>query len=374
MKILELTNYSSGICGVWQRVRQESLELSKQGHEVMIFSSNATKGSDKIASSEDRIINIRIKRFPFKKLGGESFMFWGFKKQALKFRPDIIITHSYRHPHTIKALKIKNKLRKQGKNCKVFLVTHGPFIKNDSTRSFLAKLVVNFYDRFIAPTKFKKFDKIITVAKWEIPYLLSFGCKKEKISCIPNSIPEEFFKSKTKRGEWILFLGRIAEVKNLETLIKSIVFINKKVKLDIMGPAEKHYKNKLINLINSLKINKQINFLPPVYDLKEKIKIIDNHEFIILPSKYESFGFVLLEAMARKKLVISSKTQGGKEIIKDGINGFLFDIRNEKQLAKIMNKIQDLSEKEKNKIKKQARRFAEKFKCKNLIKLLENLF
>ena len=40
LKILELTNFSAGICGVWQRVKQESLELSKRGHTVIIFSSN----------------------------------------------------------------------------------------------------------------------------------------------------------------------------------------------------------------------------------------------------------------------------------------------------------------------------------------------
>ena len=61
MKILELTNYTSGICGVFQRVKQESLELSKKGHEVMIFSSNAIKGSEEIASTEDKTENVKIK-------------------------------------------------------------------------------------------------------------------------------------------------------------------------------------------------------------------------------------------------------------------------------------------------------------------------
>ncbi|MEK6848555.1 MAG: hypothetical protein AABX65_02900 [Nanoarchaeota archaeon] len=64
MKILELTNYSAGICGVFQRVKQEAELLSKK-HEVMIFSSNATKGSKEIAKPEDLLNGIKIKRFPF---------------------------------------------------------------------------------------------------------------------------------------------------------------------------------------------------------------------------------------------------------------------------------------------------------------------
>lgn len=374
LKILELTNYSSGVCGVWQRVRQESIELSKKGYEVRIFSTNATKGSKEIACSEEKLRGIEIKRFSFKKLGGESFMLWNFTKQALEFEPDIIIAHSYRHPHTIKALQIKKRLKSKGKKCRVFLVTHGPFITGN-TRSFLARLIVNFYDKVFSPKKIINFDKIIGVAKWEIPYLLKLGCKKEQIVYIPNSIPKEFFEKKRKKGSNLLFLGRVAEIKNLEILIKAMKKIkNKTLELNIVGPIDLEYKMQLINLINFLNIKNKIRFLPAVYDLKEKISKIDNHDILILPSKYESFGFVILEAMARGKIVISSETNGGKEIIEDKKNGFLFDIGNENQLAEILNEIEKLPEKEKNKLRKNAIKSAKNFQISKIIRRLEELF
>ena len=149
LKILELTNYSSGICGVWQRVKQESLELARKGHTVKIFSSNATKGSEEIAKLSDKIGKIQIQRFHFKKLGGESFMHWDFEKKAIEYSPDIIIAHSYRHSHTLKALKVKKILDRKGKKCKVFLVTHAPFIEKNITRSLTQNLVVKFYDFFL---------------------------------------------------------------------------------------------------------------------------------------------------------------------------------------------------------------------------------
>ncbi|MEK6880936.1 MAG: hypothetical protein AABY22_15055, partial [Nanoarchaeota archaeon] len=64
MKVLELTNYTSGACGVAARAIQESQELVKLGHKVIIFSSNLTKGSHEIAVSEEKINNITVKRFP----------------------------------------------------------------------------------------------------------------------------------------------------------------------------------------------------------------------------------------------------------------------------------------------------------------------
>src|SRR3989344_7071264 len=134
MKILELTNFTAGGCGVGARVLEESKRLSKN-HNVIIFSSNHVKGSDEIAKREEIIGKIKIIRFPVVKLGGESFMFWLNKeaeKEALKFRPDIIIAHSYRHMHTTKALKLRNKVKS-----KIFLVTHAPFIEKNITRSFL---------------------------------------------------------------------------------------------------------------------------------------------------------------------------------------------------------------------------------------------
>ena len=93
-RILELSIFSAGICGVWQRAKQEAIELAKRGHDIMIFSSNATKGSKELASKSDSMGKIPIRRFPFKKLGGESFMQWDFEKAALNFKPDIIIAHA----------------------------------------------------------------------------------------------------------------------------------------------------------------------------------------------------------------------------------------------------------------------------------------
>ena len=58
IKILELTNYSAGICGVWQRVMQESKELAEKGYVVRVFSSNTTKASSKLACNEEKIGNI----------------------------------------------------------------------------------------------------------------------------------------------------------------------------------------------------------------------------------------------------------------------------------------------------------------------------
>ncbi len=368
MKILEVCPYSAGICGVFTRVLEESKRLSKLGFELKIFSSYFEKGSNKKVSLKDKIDNIEIQRFPALKLGGESFMKFDFEKEALNYSPDIIFTHNYRHLHTTKCLKIAEKLKKQGKKCKVFLVTHAPFPEGNVTRSFIAKLVVKFYDKFIGKKILNKFDKILTISHWEIPFLLNAGANKNKIVYIPNGIPEEFFtKKKTEKSEnKVLYLGRISPKKKLETLIKAIKYIkDKKIKIEIVGPREKDYYESLLKIIKTENIQNRIIFSESIYDIKNKIKKIDSAKIYVLPSRVEGMPQSLIEAMARERIVIGSNSLAIRDLIKDNETGFLFEFNDSKDLAK---KINEALEQKNSKMQKQARKSVEDFSWNKIIK------
>ena len=366
MKILELTNYSAGIDGVFARVKQESILLAQKGHEVRIFSSNFEKGTDKIVPANDKINGVYIERFPAKKLGGESFLSWNFKSEALKFKPDVIIAHSYRHQHTKKALKIAKEI-----GAKVFLVTHAPFERGE-TRTLPQKLIVWLYDKIVGRSTLNKFDKIIAITMWEIPYLLSLGVKKENIVYIPNGINSIFLRQKKAlEKNKILFLGRIAPIKSLETLLEAIPLIkDKSLKVEIVGPAEADYLNKLKNLIKEKNLGKRVIFSPAIYDIKQKIKKIDSAKIFVLPSKSEGMPQSLVEAMAREKIVIAANNPASHDLIKDGKNGYLFEIGNEKSLASKINLSLAGNQK---RIRKKARKSIEKFSWDKIIEKLSAL-
>lgn len=371
-KILEICPYSEGICGVYQRVKQESEELKKRGYDVTIFSSNITKGTNKITKSQDKYKSINIQRFKAKKIIGESFMNWNFKTELIKLNPQIIIVHNYRHLHTTKVLRYIKTLKNKPK---IFLVTHAPFVEKNTTRKWYEDILVTLYDKTIGKKTINKFDKIITISEWELPILKKIGTKTEKIKQVPNMIPNDFFKikktdKKNKIFE-ILFLGRIAPVKNLETIFYAIKELS--VHLTIIGTAEKEYKKKLDGIIKKEKI-KNITFKAPIYNLKDKINAFDSCDLFILPSIREAFPQSLIEAMARGKIVVSSNTNGAKEIIQNKINGFLFKIKNYKELKQIINEIRTkLNKKEKEKIKKEAIKSCEKFKIETVINTLEEI-
>ena len=370
MKILELTNYSAGGCGVWVRVKQEAELLAERGHEVKVFSSNITKGSKIKAPQTEMLGKVEIIRFPAIKLGGESFLNWKFKEEALKFKPDIIFAHMYRHLHTTKALKLAEQIK-----CKIFLVTHAPFARDES-RSSLAKNIVSFYDNFIGPNSLRKFDKVIAITRWEMPHLTRLGLPKEKIKYIPNGIPAKFFSAlqKEKEENKILFFGRISPIKNIEVVIRAIHSIkDKKIVLEIAGPAEADYLKKLEKIISEKNLNKRVIFSNAIYSLQKKISKFDSAKIYTLPSKSEGMPQTLIEAMARGKIVIASDNPGSKDIINDGKNGFLFKNNDEKELGKKLNDILEMKKRDLKKIKLNARKTAEEFSCDRIIVKIEEL-
>lgn len=383
MKILELTDFSAGACGVWIRAKQEAELLSKRGHKVKVFSSNIIKGTNKITKSKEKIEDIEIQRFnaimPGKKPldflpGGESFMFWNSRKtmdEAKKFKPDVIIAHSYSHPHTLFALKAGKRI-----GAKVFLVTHSPFVEGGKTRSIWGSLARGFFDKTFGRRTINKFDKVITITKWEEPHLEKIGLKKEKIAYIPNGIPKRFFTKKpTKKEESkILFLGRIAPIKDLETLVNAIHLMkNKKIKCELVGPTEEEYLKKLRNLVHSLKLENRVEFTGPVYDLEKKIDKIDSAKVFVLPSIREGMPQALIEVMSRGKIVVASKNPGSAEIVTNNENGFIFKIGDEKGLARILDTVFTKKSQNLSKIRKSAKETVDVFAWHKIIKRLEKV-
>jgi glycosyltransferase involved in cell wall biosynthesis len=373
MKILELSPFSAGICGVSTRALAEATLLAKKGHDVYLFSSDIFRGEGQKSAPHSEIINnVKIIRFSTKGSFGQNTYFWNFEKAALELKPDVIITHAYRQYYSTKALKIAKKL---GIPC--FLVTHAPFL-DKKLRNWKLNLAVSLYDSFLGKRIINKYTKVIVIAKWEIPYLEKLGINNEKIVYIPNGIPDEFFEIPIKKNKdnnsKILFLGRIAPVKNIEVLIKALsVLNNKKIILSLVGPAEPEYKDKIVQLIKQLGLEKQVTIYPAVYDIRDKIKVIDAHGIFVLPSKREAMPTALIEAMARERIVISSNTDGGKEIIQDTKNGFLFNIDNENQLADKI-KVAFSGNNINSKIAKNARLFVRQYSWKSLIKKIEKVY
>lgn len=176
MKIAFLCPYSyPSACGVWNSVYNVSKELVKRGYDIYVFSSNIIKGTNKISSDYEVYEGIKIHRFPVMFRIGQG-LFFNFIPSLLKRKADIIHTHGYRHPHSNVSVILSKVL-----GIKCFLTTHAPFVEKNLRNKFINSFV-KIYDIFLSKLFLSLFTKVIAISKWEIPYLLKSGCKRENYS------------------------------------------------------------------------------------------------------------------------------------------------------------------------------------------------
>jgi glycosyltransferase involved in cell wall biosynthesis len=166
-----------------------------------------------------------------------------------------------------------------------------------------------------------------------------YNVKEEKIEIIPPGVDLEIFRPSEKdrkllkelslsdNSKIILTVCRLSHEKNLEVLIKAFDKINtKNTYLVIVGDGlERPY---LEHLVKRLNLTNETRFVGIRKDRERFYSIAD---VFVLPSTYEGFGQVFLEAMASEVPCIGSKPDypdiivACDEIIRDGRTGYLED-------------------------------------------------
>lgn len=132
-------------------------------------------------------------------------------------------------------------------------------------------------------------------------------------------------------------LGRLDPQKGQEEFLRSLPSVLK-LRPDaffvIAGDetrGEEGYRSRLVELARQLGVNDSVRFLPFTDNVPEFLAAID---LFVLPSYSETFGLVLIEAMAMKKPVVATSAGGVPEIVENGLDGILVPPHDEKALGK----------------------------------------
>jgi len=128
-------------------------------------------------------------------------------------------------------------------------------------------------------------------------------------------------------------VGRIEEEKGQYKVIEAIAKLQElPIKALIVGSAmSDEYLQKLKLKVKELAIEDRVIFTGFTQDVNEHMALSDT---VVLATENETFGLVVIEAMANKKVVIATAKGGPLEIIEHGVDGLLFD-----------GSVEDLSEK-----------------------------
>lgn len=137
----------------------------------------------------------------------------------------------------------------------------------------------------------------------------------------------------------VLTIGRMRVQKSMETLILAVRHLINDIpnlRVLIVGEGEKY--DSLKQLVHTWNLNKYISFEGVTNNPELFLAASD---VFALTSVFEGLPTVILEAFRSSLPVVASKIDGISELIKDGENGLLFEVKNDKELAK---KLQTLYE------------------------------
>jgi len=177
-----------------------------------------------------------------------------------------------------------------------------------------------------------------------------------------------------KHNSFILNVANFKPQKGHQYLIMAAPLILKKcpqTTFVLVGVGKPDVIERLENMVDQLGIRKNVIFAGFRSDVPELMSACD---VFVLPSLWEPFGIVLLEAMALGKTVIGTNVGGIPEVIDDGINGFLVEPGNSQQLAEKTQELL-LNEKLRNQMGQNGmRKVQEKFSIQQMVGAIEQVY
>jgi len=254
----------------------------------------------------------------------------------------------------------------------ISFLTRAPVVYYVGGSGWLPPFMMRRVKKFLICSEYAKndFERLTGLSAKVIPYGIDF--KKFRRKRADKKIVNELgLKGKTV----LIAVGRLSKQKGFEYLIKALSEVKKKeknFKLLLIGDGEE--KKSLERLSKKMGLEEEIIFLGKVFHDKLP-KYYHVADIFVLPSLYESFGIVFLEAMAAGLPIISTNVAAIPEVVDKKV-GILVKPKNVNELAKaILTLINDV--KKRRKMGKEGMKLASKFDWsfigKMIIKELKNI-
>jgi N-acetyllactosaminide 3-alpha-galactosyltransferase len=336
MKIAMLVPYFYPHTGGTEKyVRDLSIELSKKGHDVTIISNNIPKKAG--APREDKIDGVKIIRLP-------AFNFLYYLPVSFSFKKKMIEDMDVVHTHG-PAFSFTRSVPKNFKAAHI-LTFHCDTLMFDKFKGihvpgFIRSAFAFIMDIFIRRV-IPRADMIISTTEAyastshvlkDFPHkIVPIGIHAEKIDGVIKKLnlsPEK------KKNNQIIFLGRLAQNKGVDFLVKAMPKVLEKLpntELLICGEGEE--KEHLEKLIKKFGIEKSITFYGTL-TFDKLVELYYTSTVFAMPSisRLEAFGIVQLEAMSCSTAVICTDIPGPNAVMDVGKSGLLAKPRDPDALA-----------------------------------------
>ena len=176
--------------------------------------------------------------------------------------------------------------------------------------------------------------KVICCSQYMVSHVKwAFGLPDDKLVMVPNGVNTQVYENAQKQDcasfrlkfalpeeKIVLFVGRLVYEKGAHVLINAIPKITGKVNAKFVIVGSGYMKDQLSNIVKSMGLEHKVLFTGFV-DEETLLRLQSCADVSVVPSLFEPFGIVALEAMAAKSAVVVSDTGGLGEIVDHDVTG-----------------------------------------------------
>ena len=184
----------------------------------------------------------------------------------------------------------------------------------------------------------KNVDVFISPCRFYIDKLVEWGWPRDKFVHIPNFVDVNAWQADPRPGRDFLYFGRLSPEKGLLTLIESAARAGVRLRLAGDGPQ----RDELVRC--AAEHGADVEFMGPLRGAQLVESIRASRATVLAAEWYENAPMSILESFALGKPVIGARIGGIPELIEHGVNGWLFTSRSVDDLAALLRRVEDLSD------------------------------
>ncbi len=336
MAIAQLsTRYPPAPGGVERHVQEISVRLARRGRAVTVYTSRLKREFPWEPLPANFVEpptppGLTVQRLPAWTLPGELHypFFRGLYRRLQTDRPDLLHVHTYGTNHAA----VARRYHRQVGVPYVLTAHYHPIWSIYGGR--LRHGIRRFYDRRLAAPIVGDAARLIVQTQEEERLIRANGFPLPRVEVIPPGYtpapappadPEAFRRTFQINGPFVLFVGRLASNKGLIALVDGFADLARhdaSAYLVLVG-ADGGEQARVEQRVRDLGLAGRVRLTGFVQDEGLLAAGFREARLFALPSQYEAFGLVLLEALAQGTPVIASRVGGIPEVIEDGRSGRL---------------------------------------------------
>ena len=350
MKVVQVTLRFDAPGGVETNVRELARRLRAAGDDVEVYASDLydEAGWDRRTNYRPTVDGVPVHRFPVHRRLVPNLnlpMMVGLIDALSDSGADVIHAHSHRYGHVLQAAAVASRTG-------IPLVISTSYHPADRRESRRNRAILRLDDHLFGMTAYRVARAVVVQSELEARLLREFA-PADRIRLVPPGVDlDEWGHGESDRPdgldlppEYWLFVGRVASNKGLPNLVEALARVPERERhaLVLMG-ADWGERERLEALARDLGVADRLIFLGHVPERSGYRAVFRRARALVLPSEWEAYGFVLLEAMAARTPIVATAVGAVPEVLGEGRYGRLVPYGDVPALARALTEAGPRSE------------------------------